>query len=97
MKQTICDKCKKKLIVSKIKIKYPKEFLMKDDMESMLGGLGDIFGDALPEWRTEVEGSIIKVYLPKYKMNNVTYDLCEKCTKKFLDENIKKWLKVKTK
>ena len=95
VKITKCDKCGKELVVSMVKNKEIDTF--KEGFEGFGKGVFDEFFGEMPEFRKEIEGSIIMVNLPKYKVNNKTYDLCEKCTKIFLKDNIQKWLKDKQK
>ena len=81
VKQIICDKCDKAL-------KKLKNISMLKEEDSWVK---DIFGE-FQESSERHEGSIIIVNLPKYKIKNKVYDLCENCTKIFLKVNIQKWL-----
>lgn len=91
MKQIICDKCGKQLKVSMINIKQTLK-KDKDFNDDVFDNLSEMLGYPKEEDIQEIEGSKIIINLPKYKENK-EYDLCEKCTKEFLDNNINKWLK----
>lgn len=86
MKQIICDKCKKPLVIFKVRNKNDGK------LDEEWGWIASVFKEfpIVPEWREEIEGSKIIVNLPKYKIINKTYDLCENCTKEFLKTNIQK-------
>jgi len=95
MKQIICDKCGKALVVSMTKNEtYDGS---KDDvfgkLQEMLDGMGNTMD--IPEFKKEIEGCNLIVNLPKHKVKNKVYDLCEKCTKDFLKNNINKWMEKK--
>ena len=92
-----CDKCGEELKVKMIK---NKSF---DEIKKVRDENWDLFNQSMeellewtPQFFKEVEGSNLIVNLPKYKVENKVYDLCEKCTEVFLKENIQKWL-TKTK
>jgi len=98
-KQIICDKCEKKLVF--VKNKSTSSVIREDfaDMNDLFGNLNEVFGGMGFDGKKdeELEGSIIKVNLPKYNIIGKIYDLCEDCTKIFLENNIQKWLKEKKK
>jgi hypothetical protein len=89
----VCDKCGEEITIKMVNINQNnKNFIESIDKLLHFEDFNKMFNQ--PHFTKEIEGSKIIVNLPKYKMEHREFDLCEKCTKIFFEENIKKWLKL---